>query len=69
MYGYRYGMRFGPKLAKACIINLEVKWLINDLRPSIRTINYFRANKAKATINDTNEELLSIDCSIDIDKL
>ena len=51
MYGYRYGMRSGPKLAKACIINLEVKWLINDLRPSIRTINYFRSNNAKAIIN------------------
>ena len=51
MYGYRYGMRSGPKLAKACIINLEVKWLINDLRASIGTINYFRANNAKAIIN------------------
>ncbi|MEL6989653.1 MAG: transposase, partial [Bacteroidota bacterium] len=51
LFGYRNGMRSGTKLAKACIYNLEVKWLINDLRPSPRTINYFRSNNATAIIN------------------
>jgi len=51
MYGYRNGLRSGSKLAKACLINLEVKWLINNLKPSIRTINYFRSNNAQAIIN------------------
>jgi len=51
LYGYRYGLRSGSKLAKACIINLEVKWLIKDLTPSLRTINYFRSDNAQAIIN------------------
>ncbi len=51
LYGYRYQLRSGSKLAKACHINLEVKWLINNLTPSIRTVNYFRANNAQAIIN------------------
>lgn len=48
LYGYRNGLRSGRKLSKACLINLEVKWLVKDLRPSTRTINYFRSNNAKA---------------------
>lgn len=46
LYGYRYRLRSSNQLAKACRINIEVKWLLNDLQPSPRTINYFRANNA-----------------------
>jgi len=48
LYGYRNGIRSSNKLAKACKINLEVMWLLKGLKPSPRTINYFRANNSKA---------------------
>ena len=51
LYGYRNGLRSSSKLAKACHVNLEVMWLIKGLKPSPRTINYFRAQNTKAIEN------------------
>lgn len=48
LYGYRYKLRSSKSLAKACMINIEVRWLINNLTPSARTINYFRTNNMSA---------------------
>ena len=48
LYGYRNGLRSSTKLSKACYINLEVMWLMKGLKPSPRTINYFRSNNAGA---------------------
>jgi transposase len=48
LYGYRHGYRSANQLARQCEVNIEVKWLIKELTPSARKINYFRANNAKA---------------------
>lgn len=48
MYGYRHGIRSSNKLHQACLVNVEVWWLLKGLKPSPRTIRYFRANNAKA---------------------
>lgn len=48
MYGYRHGIRSSTKLHQACLVNVEVWWLLKGLKPSPRTICYFRHNNAKA---------------------
>jgi len=48
MYGYRHGIRSSNKLHQACLVNVEVWWLLKGLKPSPRTICYFRATNAKA---------------------
>lgn len=48
LYGYKNGIRSSRKLAHACKVNLEVIWLLKGLKPSARTIAYFRKNNAKA---------------------
>lgn len=47
LYGYRRRIRSSLKLHEACKINVEVMWLMRGLRPSPRTINYFRSNNAE----------------------
>ncbi|MBQ6775875.1 MAG: transposase, partial [Synergistaceae bacterium] len=42
LYGGRYGLRSSRKLEKACIINIEVVWMMGGLRPDFRTIADFR---------------------------
>jgi transposase len=61
LYGYRHGIRSANQLAKACTINVEVMCLpagaraqaglLKGLRPSPRTVNYFRANNTEAIEN------------------
>ncbi len=48
IYGQRYGVRSANKLARACRINTEVRWLLGGLVPSSRTICYFRTNNTRA---------------------
>jgi len=48
MYGYRHGIRSSRKLHQACRVNVELWWLLKGLKPSARTILYFRKNNAKA---------------------
>lgn len=48
MYGYRHGIRSASKLHHACLVNVEVWWLLKGLKPSARTICYFRKNNSKA---------------------
>lgn len=42
LYGYYNDIRSSRQLAKACKINLEVKWLVNEVSPSYKTISEFR---------------------------
>lgn len=48
MYGYRHGLRSSAKLHQACRVNVELWWLLKGLKPSPRTILYFRKNNAAA---------------------
>ena len=48
MYGYRHGLRSSNKLHQACLVNVELWWLLKGLKPSARTICYFRKNNALA---------------------
>lgn len=42
LYGYFNGIRSSRKLAKECERNIEIFWLINQLKPDFRTIANFR---------------------------
>ena len=48
LYGYLNRIRSSRKLEKECIRNIEVIWLLNQLRPKYRTIAYFREHNSKA---------------------
>lgn len=51
VYGYIHNIRSSRKLAEACKINIEVKWLLKELEPDFRTISYFRKDNIE-TIKD-----------------
>lgn len=42
IYGAQNDIRSSRRLAKACIINIEVKWLVSEVQPDFRTISDFR---------------------------
>jgi transposase len=48
MYGYSNRIRTSRKLERECTRNIEVMWLIHNMRPSARTIAYFRSDNKKA---------------------
>jgi transposase len=48
LYGYLNRVRSSRKLEKECTRNIEVIWLLNQLRPKYRTIAYFREHNSKA---------------------
>jgi transposase len=48
LYGYRYGVRSSQKLEYQTLVNLEVRWLLNEQTPSNRTIAAFRKENATA---------------------
>lgn len=47
LYGYFNGIRSSRKLAKECERNIEVFWLIRELKPDFRTISDFRKDNIK----------------------
>ncbi len=42
IYGVQNDIRSSRKLEKACRVNIEVRWLMNNLQPDFRTISGFR---------------------------
>ena len=46
LYGYRNGVRSSRKLERACEVNVEVMWLLGELKPDFRTIANFRRDNA-----------------------
>lgn len=42
IYGYKHGIRSSRKLSWLCSTNIEVMWLMRELRPDFRTISDFR---------------------------
>lgn len=51
IYGNRKGIRSSRKLADACKVNVEVKWMVGGVEPDFRTISEFR----KANIDSMKE--------------
>lgn len=50
-YGYLNGVRSSRKLAKECVRNIEVQWLLCKLLPNYHSISDFRKNNPKALRN------------------
>lgn len=51
IYGNLNCIRSSRRLAKECCRNIEVKWLLNELRPDFRTISDFRKDNSQALVN------------------
>lgn len=51
LYGYFNGIRSSRKLAKECERNIEIFWLINELKPDFRTISDFRKDNISSMKN------------------
>ncbi|MCH3954001.1 MAG: transposase [Eubacterium sp.] len=60
IYGAEHGIRSSRKLAEACRLNLEVKWMISGVTPDFRTISDFR----KSNISSIKEILLDFNSRI-----
>lgn len=48
LYGYLNGIRSSRKFEKECIRNIEMQWLLEDIRPNYHSISDFRKDNAKA---------------------
>ncbi|WP_241258548.1 transposase [Flavobacterium sp. Sr18] len=42
LYGYLNGIRSGRDLEKECFRNIEMQWLLEDIRPNYQSITDFR---------------------------
>ncbi len=47
IYGYFNSIRSSRKLAKACVVNIEVMWLLSKVTPDFRTVSDFRKDNLK----------------------
>lgn len=48
IWGYKNGIHSSRKLAESCQINIEVMWLVEELKPDFRTISDFRKDNVKS---------------------
>lgn len=48
LYGYKHCIRSSRKLEYVCKVNVELWWLLKGLKPSFRSIAYFRKDNAAA---------------------
>lgn len=48
LYGYKHSIRSSRKLEHCCKVNIELWWLLKSLKPSFRSIAYFRKDNAAA---------------------
>jgi transposase len=48
LYGYLNGIRSSRRLEKECVRNIEVQWLLEDIRPNYHSIADFRKDNPKA---------------------
>lgn len=51
LYGYLGGLRSSRKLEKECFRNIEMQWLLEDIRPNYHSISDFRKNNPVALKN------------------
>lgn len=60
IYGAEHSIRSSRKLAEACKLNLEVKWMISGVTPDFRTISDFRKSNIssiKEILHDFNRRI------------
>ena len=63
IYGCFNSIRSSRKLEKACRMNIEVKWLLNNVTPDFRTISDFRKDNTSAikqVFKSVNKQLDSL---------
>lgn len=48
MYGYKHSIRSSRRLEQSCKVNIELWWLLQGLKPSFRSIAYFRKDNTAA---------------------
>jgi transposase len=48
LYGYLNGIRSSRRLEKECVRNIELQWLLEDIRPNYHSIADFRKDNPKA---------------------
>ena len=51
LYGYLNGIRSSRRLEKECLLNIEMQWLVEDIRPNYHSISDFRKNNPIALKN------------------
>lgn len=51
LYGYLNGIRSSRKLEKECFRNIEMQWLLEDIRPNYHSISDFRKDNHVALKN------------------
>lgn len=51
LYGYLNGLRSSRKLEKECFRNIEMQWLLEDIRPNYHSISDFRRDNPVALKN------------------
>ena len=51
LYGYLNGLRSSRKLEKECVRNIELQWLLEDIRPNYHSISDFRKDNPIAIID------------------
>lgn len=60
IYGAEHSIRSSRKLAEACRLNVEVKWMTGAVTPDFRTISDFRKNNIgalKSVMHEFNERI------------
>lgn len=60
IYGYKNSIRSSRRLARACEVNIEVKWLMGGVEPDFRTVSDFRKvniKVLKAIFHEFNRRL------------
>ena len=48
IWGYKNRVHSSRKLAESCNINIEVMWLMEELKPNFRTISDFRKDNVES---------------------
>ncbi len=65
LYGYLNKIHSSRRLERACRINLEVIWLMSDLKPNYKTIANFRSDNAKA-LRKANKDFVLLCKELDL---
>ncbi len=65
LYGYLNRIHSSRRLERACLINLEVIWLMSDSKPSYKTIANFRSDNAKA-LRKANKDFVLLCKELDL---